>query len=235
MNKGYVYCFSNESMPGILKIGMTSRSPLDRLRDANIGSSTWKPPTEYKIEFAKEVVEPYNTEQTLHSVLPNRINPNREFFKMTVDEARVYFDEMEGTYWTIPDDVKENDSEDDTESSSDSEGFKCKRCGNDFKQKKNLISHLKRKKTCETKLRDIDIDKYLVKLTSKEVTVKTVFCKYCNKQMSSMNALSTHKQRCKVKLQQDTQAMKERESMTELKMKLEQLQQEVEQLKEKKL
>ena len=52
MSDGYLYCFSNSSMPGILKIGMTERTPDIRLSEAN-SSNTWKPPTPYKIEFAK--------------------------------------------------------------------------------------------------------------------------------------------------------------------------------------
>ena len=44
MSFGYVYCFSNESMKGILKVGMTERTPNIRLNEAN-ASDTWRPPT----------------------------------------------------------------------------------------------------------------------------------------------------------------------------------------------
>ena len=32
---GYLYCFSNPSMPSIIKCGMTDRTPPDRLKEAN--------------------------------------------------------------------------------------------------------------------------------------------------------------------------------------------------------
>jgi hypothetical protein len=54
MTDGYIYCFSNPSMPAILKVGMTERTPIIRLGEAN-ASDTWRPPTPYKIEFAKKV------------------------------------------------------------------------------------------------------------------------------------------------------------------------------------
>jgi hypothetical protein len=41
-------------MPDILKIGMTERTPEARLSEANT-SDTWRPPTPYKIEFAKKI------------------------------------------------------------------------------------------------------------------------------------------------------------------------------------
>ena len=59
--EGYVYCISNEFMPGIYKVGVTMRSPLERLKEAN-SSDTWKIPT-YKIEFAKKVMDPKDKEK----------------------------------------------------------------------------------------------------------------------------------------------------------------------------
>jgi hypothetical protein len=102
MANGYIYCFSNASMPGILKIGMTERTPEDRLREANT-SDTWKPPTPYNIEFAKKVLNPSQKEKTLHSVLKqytDRIHPQREFFRGSLEEVRILFDLMDGEMWS---------------------------------------------------------------------------------------------------------------------------------------
>lgn len=98
---GYIYCFSNESMPGILKIGLTDRIPTKRLAEAN-KSDTFKPPTKYKIEFAKKVKNIRQKEYTLHKLLSRyteRINPKREFFRVSLEEVRLFFDLMDGEWW----------------------------------------------------------------------------------------------------------------------------------------
>lgn len=101
MTEGYIYCFSNVSMPGILKIGMTDRTPEIRLSEAN-SSDTWRPPTPYKIEFAKKVKNAIQKEKTLHILLEqytSRINPRREFFNVSIEEIIKFFDLMDGEMW----------------------------------------------------------------------------------------------------------------------------------------
>lgn len=101
MTDGYIYCFSNPSMPGILKVGMTERTPSIRLGEAN-ASDTWRPPTPYKIEFAKKVLNASAKEKTLHILLEqytNRINPRREFFAVSPEEVRKFFDLIDGEMW----------------------------------------------------------------------------------------------------------------------------------------
>jgi len=113
---GYVYCFSNESMPGILKVGMTERKPEDRLRDSN-RSNTWTPPTPYKIEMAKQVYYPKQKEQSIHKLLDiygKRINPKREFFKSSVEEIKAVFDIIDGEYYSAKEvDVDIDDEKED--------------------------------------------------------------------------------------------------------------------------
>ena len=101
MTDGYIYCFSNPSMPGILKVGMTERTPEARLSEAN-ASDTWRPPTPYKIEFAKKVSNPSQKEKTLHTLLEqytDRIHPRREFFRVSQKEVLKFFDLMDGKMW----------------------------------------------------------------------------------------------------------------------------------------
>jgi len=101
MTDGYIYCFSNLSMPNILKIGMTERTPNIRLKEAN-RSDTWKPPTPYKIELAKKVINPKQKETTLHSLLSKyaiRTNPKREFFQISIEEVKIFFDLIDGELW----------------------------------------------------------------------------------------------------------------------------------------
>lgn len=88
-------------MPGILKVGMTLRTPEDRLTEAN-RPDTFKPPTNYRLEFAKRVSDPRTKEATLHKLLAAfaiQVNKNREFFRVPVDEVRRFFDLMDGIWW----------------------------------------------------------------------------------------------------------------------------------------
>ena len=110
---GYLYCFSNQSMPGILKVGMTERTPEIRLNEANI-SDTWRPPTPYKIEFAKKVINPKQKESVLHILLAQyteRINPKREFFLVSPEEVKTFFDLMDGELWIEKPKEKEKEKE----------------------------------------------------------------------------------------------------------------------------
>ena len=113
MTDGYLYCFSNESMSGILKVGMTERTPVIRLNEAN-SSDTWRPPTPYKIEFAKKVLNPKQKETTLHSLLSQyteRINPKREFFRVSSEEVKTFFDLIDGDLWVKEDPEEEEEEE----------------------------------------------------------------------------------------------------------------------------
>ena len=111
MTDGYIYCFSNQSMPGILKVGMTERTPEARLSEAN-ASDTWRPPTPYEFEFAKKVSNSSGKEGTLHTLLERhteRINTRREFFRTSTEEVRNFFDLIDGEWWIGP--YQEGDEE----------------------------------------------------------------------------------------------------------------------------
>lgn len=88
-------------MPGILKVGMTLRTPEERLAEAN-RPDTFKPPTNYCLEFAKRVTDPKAKETTLHELLANfaiQVNKNREFFRVPLADVRRFFDLMDGLWW----------------------------------------------------------------------------------------------------------------------------------------
>lgn len=104
MNKGYIYCFVNSSMPDICKVGLTTRTPVDRLKEAN-SSDTYKPPTPYTVAFAKYVDNVKDKEKSIHDILSSlnfRINSNREFFRVKTEFVKSLFDLMEGEYWSEP-------------------------------------------------------------------------------------------------------------------------------------
>jgi len=121
---GYIYCFSNISMPGILKIGMTERTPIERLSEAN-SSDTWRPPTPYKIEFAKKVSNVKQKESVIHILLSQyteRINPKREFFRVSIEEVKTFFQLMDGEYW------KEENLEENIDDDIDNDSQQEKKC-----------------------------------------------------------------------------------------------------------
>ena len=88
---GYVYAFATRSMPGVVKIGATTRDPSERLAEAN-ASDTWRPPHPYVVVCAVEVADAFASERAVHAVLAARrvgAQSAREFFEITELEARV--------------------------------------------------------------------------------------------------------------------------------------------------
>jgi hypothetical protein len=94
-NIGYLYCFANETMPGIYKIGMTTRTPEIRLKEANRG--TYVVPI-FTIALAKKVTNVHKKEREIHKILAGRgkrISPKREFFRASLDEIQDLFDAID--------------------------------------------------------------------------------------------------------------------------------------------
>ena len=118
-------------MPGILKVGMTNKTPEARLSEANV-SDTWRPPTPYKIEFAKKVYNTAQKEKTLHTLLAqytNRIHPRREFFRVSQEEVRKFFDLMDGEMWVETYEDKEEEEEEEEEDTSSESAPRVKATG----------------------------------------------------------------------------------------------------------
>lgn len=84
-NHQWVYIMSNASMPGLIKIGMTTTSPLQR--SGELGSATGVP-TPFTLEYALEVRNAREVEQLIHKELSEyRVNKRREFFELDVNTA----------------------------------------------------------------------------------------------------------------------------------------------------
>lgn len=80
---GWVYVLSNEAMPGIYKIGMTTTSPEVRAREVSQGTGV---PMPYVVEHAFHSQSPKEDESSIHDILSEyRLNPNREFFKCSME------------------------------------------------------------------------------------------------------------------------------------------------------
>ncbi len=84
---GIVYVLTNSAMPGIVKIGMTTRNNVDERMKELFNTSV---PVPFVCEYACKVqVNDCNkVEKALHIAFhPNRINPSREFFKISPEQA----------------------------------------------------------------------------------------------------------------------------------------------------
>ena len=128
-NSGYIYCLSNQGMPGIYKIGKTSKDPIIRIKNL-YNTST---PFPFKIEFCKKINQVSNREKLLHSILEHhnyRCNPNREFFELDIDVIKAYFDLLDGEYYKKHE-IKEQEA--DEENSDDLEDLKFMGCRDPYK------------------------------------------------------------------------------------------------------
>jgi hypothetical protein len=93
---------SNPAMPGLYKIGFTSRAAEERLQEAN-QPNTWVP-MPFSYEFYKFVANPQAKEGVLHRILAkDRVNPNREFFRVDVEYVKLLFDLMDTVQAPEPD------------------------------------------------------------------------------------------------------------------------------------
>ena len=81
----WVYVMSNVSMPGLIKIGMTTTSPQQRSEE--LGSATGVP-TPFRMEYSLKVSNALQLERRIHQELAAyRVNRRREFFELDVKKA----------------------------------------------------------------------------------------------------------------------------------------------------
>jgi hypothetical protein len=91
VKEGYVYCMTNEHMPGFVKVGYTDRTPEDRLAEAN--GDTWSIPC-WVCEASVKVRSAKDAEKAIHLLLSHdggRISSRREFFTCSVDYVKMVF------------------------------------------------------------------------------------------------------------------------------------------------
>jgi uncharacterized coiled-coil protein SlyX len=92
-------------MPYICNIGMSWMTPdvsgvsgaiFDDMNNARL---LWYPPTPYKCNIAKKVLDPIHKTATIYKLLEQyRINPAREFFRISLKDVRALFELMDGEY-----------------------------------------------------------------------------------------------------------------------------------------
>ncbi|WP_215779110.1 GIY-YIG nuclease family protein [Paludibacterium sp. B53371] len=83
-----IYVLTNEAMPGLVKIGLTTDSVESRI--ANLSSHTGIP-LPFECHFAAEIpddIKLEKIEKTLHQLFSeHRVNPKREFFKLEPEKV----------------------------------------------------------------------------------------------------------------------------------------------------
>lgn len=80
---GFVYVLSNKSMPGVFKIGMTTRSPSARALELSKWTGVASP---FVVEYYAEFEAPKVVERQVHGLLDKwRVNNQREFFCTSLD------------------------------------------------------------------------------------------------------------------------------------------------------
>lgn len=84
-NPGIVYVLTNPAMPGLVKIGLTTRENVDdRIRELFSTSV----PVPFDCEFAGKVQDCNKVEKAFHTAFgPYRIHPQREFFSIEPEQA----------------------------------------------------------------------------------------------------------------------------------------------------
>jgi len=91
-NSGFIYILKNPSYPDCVKVGKTTRLP--GIRAAEL-SGTTAVPTPFSVVYCRFVDNLNYFETTIHKSLKNfRVNSNREFFELSVPEAKKMVDDI---------------------------------------------------------------------------------------------------------------------------------------------
>jgi len=84
----YIYILANQSVPGMIKIGMTTRTPVERAREISSATGIVQP---WQVVFEFKCYNSYLLEQEIHDHFKvQRVNDKREMFaidKMTAQSA----------------------------------------------------------------------------------------------------------------------------------------------------
>ena len=95
-------------MPGIIKIGWTDKTVEERMKELDRTAT----PLPFTCYYAKRVDDPTFVESKLHQAFDEfRIRDNREFFRMSPEQAKAALDIAEGEDVTPREDVVENTSD----------------------------------------------------------------------------------------------------------------------------
>lgn len=115
MEYGIVYLLTNPVMPGLVKIGMTTQEDIDkRMKELY----TTGVPVPFECQFACRVkkTDCAKIEKALHAAFaPQRINANREFFRIQVEQVRAILElfHHEDVTESVSDEIRNDLTDDD--------------------------------------------------------------------------------------------------------------------------
>lgn len=93
---GYIYALVNQSLEGILKIGVSTKHPQERARELSAPSGL---PTPFHVAYQRHVANPFEVEAALHRRFDRfRVNDKREFFRISLTAAMLAMQ----NYPTVP-------------------------------------------------------------------------------------------------------------------------------------
>ena len=96
---GFIYVMQSPHMPGLYKVGMTTRAPHERAKELSQSTSC---PSPFEVLYYAEVCDPTLVERELFETLCDfRVSQGREFFSTQlyriIDEIQLYA--HEGACW----------------------------------------------------------------------------------------------------------------------------------------
>ena len=94
----WVYVLTNPTMPGLSKIGFTKNKPSERVKQINSGTGV---AMDFVVEWAFPCFNAHDVEKQVHKYLEDsgfRVNKNKEFFNVSVNEAKAVVERIGEPY-----------------------------------------------------------------------------------------------------------------------------------------
>jgi len=99
----YIYILSNETMPGLVKVGFTKNKPTDRAKQINAATGV---ALDFKVEWQYPCFNAHALEGEIHAYLEFngfRVNKKKEFFNISVEQARSVIERIGEPYKMMED------------------------------------------------------------------------------------------------------------------------------------
>lgn len=92
----WVYILTNSAIPEMIKIGYTTSDPHTRAEQISRGTGV---PIGYEVAWAYKCYKGERIEKEVHKYFKkHRVSPTREFFRVTLEEAKQIIEQIGGKY-----------------------------------------------------------------------------------------------------------------------------------------